>query len=233
MNSYDVIIPSTDTMYYEETEWKIVLVLLGIYLGCMALALAQYVLSSLSLYTIADKRKISSPILAWFPFGFQWILGSLADFFDAKKGHKATWAKTLLLFTVFPIAGIVIFYVVLFLFGFVFGLMSALGGEEPTVAMILGIVLTYLFLVAMLTVAMGASVVQYVCLYKIYEALVPEKRVKYLVISVIVPFGQAICLFRCRNSTVGMEDEVPPPAPPVSPVLQETAPKSETNPNAF
>ena len=38
-----------------------------------------------------------------------------------------------------------------------------------------------------------------VCLYKVFESTVPEKAIKYFLVSLLVPLGKSICLLRCRN----------------------------------
>ena len=43
------------------------------------LSLVAYCLLAAGLYTIADRRGISKPWLAWIPFGQNWILGSISD----------------------------------------------------------------------------------------------------------------------------------------------------------
>ena len=59
---------------------------------CMAMIAAgitMYVLHSLGIYTIAKKRGIATPFLAWIPVANIWILGSIADQYDeAVKGVK-------------------------------------------------------------------------------------------------------------------------------------------------
>ena len=43
------------------------------------LSILAYILQALALYTIAKRRGIRKPWLAWIPFGNSWILGSLSD----------------------------------------------------------------------------------------------------------------------------------------------------------
>lgn len=56
-------------------------------------SILSYVLKSYSLYTMAKKRGLSYPALAWIPIVNNWIIGSLADQFDfvtknAKKSSR-------------------------------------------------------------------------------------------------------------------------------------------------
>ena len=36
-------------------------------------------------------------------------------------------------------------------------------------------------------------------MFKIFESTVPDKALKYFLISLVVPFAAPICLFLCRN----------------------------------
>ena len=45
------------------------------------LSIAAYVLQALGLYTIAKRRGISNPWLAWVPVAWVWVLGSISDQF--------------------------------------------------------------------------------------------------------------------------------------------------------
>ena len=43
------------------------------------LAVASYVLTALALYTVARRRGLKNPWLAWIPVASAWIVGSLSD----------------------------------------------------------------------------------------------------------------------------------------------------------
>src|SRR5699024_11895073 len=45
----------------------------------LAAVLVLYIFQSCSLYSIAKRRGISNPGLAWVPVAFVWILGSVSD----------------------------------------------------------------------------------------------------------------------------------------------------------
>ena len=47
-----------------------------------AISLVAYIFQSIGLYSIAKRRGIKAPGLAWVPVGSMWILGSIADQFD-------------------------------------------------------------------------------------------------------------------------------------------------------
>ena len=45
----------------------------------LAVSAVFYVLQSLSLYTIANRRGIRNPWLAWIPVGSSWTIGCISD----------------------------------------------------------------------------------------------------------------------------------------------------------
>lgn len=51
-------------------------------------AVAMYVLQAIALYSIAQRRGIKNPWLAWIPFGSAWILGCLYDDYKARSGKR-------------------------------------------------------------------------------------------------------------------------------------------------
>ena len=63
----------------------------------VALAITQYVLSSLGMYQIAKRRGIPNPWLAWLPVGQAWILGSISDHYQyVAKGKQRNYRKILM-----------------------------------------------------------------------------------------------------------------------------------------
>ena len=80
-----------------------------VWLIAIGIGIAIYVLGSLGLYTIAKRRYINNPWLAWIPIGNYWIAGCLADQQrlgmeenDKKLRHFACW---------FGLGGCVLFWI--------------------------------------------------------------------------------------------------------------------------
>ena len=64
-------------------------------------SIAIYVLSSLSLYTIAQRRSIHNPWLAWLPIGNLWILGCISDQYRyVALGQEKSKRKVLLVLNI-------------------------------------------------------------------------------------------------------------------------------------
>ena len=61
------------------------------------IAIAGFVLLALAMYTIAKRRGIRSPWLAWVPLGQSWMLGSISDQYRyVTKGQQKSKRTTLL-----------------------------------------------------------------------------------------------------------------------------------------
>ena len=58
--------------------------------------LITFILTAISLYTIANRRGIAHPWLAWIPVTQTWILGSISDDYQQKaNGHRTNHRKWL------------------------------------------------------------------------------------------------------------------------------------------
>lgn len=91
-----------------------VVCVLVFWLIVMGIGLVQYILTSLALYTIADRRGIKNPWLAWLPVAYYWLLGSIADNYDETHGINRSWRKTLLILALIFIGGFTLCYAALF-----------------------------------------------------------------------------------------------------------------------
>ena len=60
-------------------------------------SLVVYALSALALYTIAKRRGLKNPWLAWIPVGFEWVLGSVSDQYQYLVKERNTSRRKLLL----------------------------------------------------------------------------------------------------------------------------------------
>lgn len=172
-------------------------IVLVIYLILMGLAVANYIMTSLALYKIADRRKIPNPWMAWIPFASDWLIGHITDDYDEKNGFKRKWRVVLLTLSLVAVGGLVIGYVVL-LIGVIFTTIQYVN-TEPDESIIAFLAIFYIFLIVMAMIASAQSFCKAVCMYKIYESTVPEKAVKYLLLYLLVPLAGAICLLKCKD----------------------------------
>ncbi len=173
------------------------------YLVILALEIVVYVLQSVGLYTIAKRRGIYHPWLAWLPLGNMWILGSISDQYQyVSKGKVRSRRKILLGLTiaVFVLCFVYIFSVV----GAALG--SAVGAN---VAIVL------LSALAMLVLAIVMMVQYYFALYDLYISCEPGNATAYLVLSILFNVTMPFFVFLSRKKDAGM-----PPRKVQQPVLE-------------
>ena len=75
------------------------------------LNVAAYVLTSLAFYTVAKRRGLSNPWLAWIPVANVWLLGSISDQYRyVVRGENRSRRKILLTLKVISVlCGVVLF----------------------------------------------------------------------------------------------------------------------------
>lgn len=171
---------------------------LVLYLVLFAFLIATYVLQSLALHTLARRRGIANPWLAWLPFGNYWITGSLARDYDKQNNIKRRWDKTLLILSIVFSATYALIYVGLMVGAIItaMNVNAATMTEEAAISMVLGVFAAF---IPTMMVAAALQIINYICFFKIFESTVTEKALKYFLLTLFVPFAQPICLFLCRN----------------------------------
>jgi hypothetical protein len=185
----------------ERMAMIIVFSMLAIYGLFFAYAILNYIFTALSLQRIATRRAIPCPWLAWIPYANCWLVGSIAREYDNRQGINRRWDKANLFSYILFVEGFPIIY---FLMYFATFFVAAIGAntDDETTAMIT-ILIMLLTIIAMIFVfALLASVfslINNICYYKIFESTVPEKALKYMLISLIVPFGNLVCLWKCSK----------------------------------
>lgn len=171
------------------------------------ISLAVYVFTALGLYTLAQRRGLRNPWLAWIPVANVWILGSLSDQYRyVVRGQVRSKRKVLLTLNIISaVMGLVMTVVIVaavvrWVFSFQAG-----ASETEIVNAILGSVMGVLALcVPWAGVAIASAVLSYMALYDIYTSCDPANNTVYLVLSILFGFTQAIFLFLCRNRDDGM-----------------------------
>ena len=183
--------------------WGLLPVLIsGIPSGAFQIVL--YVFSSLAFYTIAKRRGLNKPWLAWIPVVNVWILGSLSDQYRyVVKGEFKSKRKSLLVLN--------ILIAVLTLTAFVLALVW-LGGsmlaEQPSMVApsdIIGILLSVLGLsMPLVGVTIAFCILRYMALYDVYKSLDPDNCVLFLVLSILFQVTEPFFLFFSREKDQGM-----------------------------
>ena len=197
--------------YLESGLWLILRSLFGM---PMLLSIAGYVLTALALYTIARRRGLKNPWLAWIPVADCWLLGSLSDQYRyvVKGEHKAK-RKLLLFFRIL----ITIMWVSLM--GLLVKLSfhavgSVLWGSmnDDQIFQILHQAVNLLVVcLPLIGISIAYAVFRYMALYDIYKSLDPANCVLFLVLSILFGVTEPFFLFFSRNKDDGM----PPRKQPV------------------
>ena len=173
----------------------------------MAFGIAVYVLTALAFYTVADRRGLKNPWLAWIPVANLWLLGSISDQYHyVVKGEFKSKRKILLVLGIASmVVGMVIFGLITSLA--ITGISGAMGGisEEQMVSQLMGraIGMVGLF-VPMMGIAIAQMVIRYMALYDVYKSMDPSNCVMFLVLSILFSFTEPFFLFFNRNKDEGM-----------------------------
>ena len=189
-----------------------------IYLALAVLAIASYVLQSVGLYSIAKRRGINNPWLAWIPIGNLWILGSISDQYQyVVKGRVRNRRKTLLGLEI--AAYLVLVPMIISLISAIVGIaMDSVGGVGIGA---LVLVLSYL---ALIVLSILMVVFYYIALYDLYMSCDSGNATLYLVLSILFGITLPFFIFFNRKKDAGMPPRKAEPqaAPkPVFPVTEE------------
>ncbi len=190
------------------------------------LSLVTYIFSSLGFYTLAKRRGILHPGLAWVPVcGARWIMGSLADQYVYFTEGKIKYQRRLLLWLEVGM------YVLLGLFfALVGGLVAGavLQNETQAVTMAIWMLLDCFLLLAE---AIVFAVFQYIALYRIYKSCDPKNTTLFLVLSILFNITMPFFLFACRKKDLGMpQPEAPEGEPAEEPTQLPEAQEPEEEP---
>lgn len=209
-----------------------------------SLGIVAYILEALALYTIAKRRGIKKPWLAWIPVGNVWILGSLADQYRYVKKrevkNRRKWMLGLELATaltaVLAIVGVVwsvMDYVITG--GFV---VESLSDVIGTLISIAG--MAVLWLLPALVLGIATMVLRWMCIYDVLRSCDPANHKVYFWVSLGVRFVglnglEAVFLMICMNRDEGMPPrrrETPAPGH-VPPTEEPKAHQPEQNAPEF
>ena len=184
----------------------------------VAVSLAAYVLQSVGMYSIADRRGIRNAWLAWIPVGNLWILGSISDQYQyLTKGKVKNRRKALLVLTIAEVVA----YIVCIVSIIIAGISSAMSGT-PDAAIVT--VLTGLALVA---ISIVLVVITYMCYYDMFRSCEPGSATLFLVLSILISYALPVVVFLCRKKDLGMPKRKDPNAQPAPAQIVEEAPVVE------
>jgi len=181
--------------------------------AALAYSIASYVLNSLGMYTIAKRRGIDKPWLAWIPVGSVWTLGCISDQYRyVVKGENKSKRKILLGLGIGQIVCVIAFYVLYFIMmiGSMATMMETGDPEEMLMGMLRsfgGILLLY---IPMIAISIAQMIFTYMAMYDLYTSCSPSNNVLFLLLSIFLGIHPFIIFF-IRKKDGGM----PPRREPV------------------
>lgn len=176
------------------------LVIYVIIMGFVTLiGIAGYILQGISMQTIAKRRGIENPWLAWVPIGNSYILGAVADDYNLKARLKKTnLRKFLLFFTLGLLVCVISLYPLLFT-----GMYSIMQSDGTGVGAALLVVLAILY-VLVFGLSITVSVFQYIAIFRLLRSLSAKNGVLYFILSIFITGVYPLLIFFLRDSDEGM-----------------------------
>jgi len=204
----------------------IVVLTIGLISGIFSLTL--YILRSLGLYTVAKRREIANPWLAWIPVGYYWVAGSLSDQYKRKVKRKNS-SNRLILPVLAVVSGLVALVASGVSLGTVAEIVECVADNDLESLIQAGTLATgssglLSFLADGLDIAM--LVFWQIALYDIYRAANPKYAVTFTVLGIIFPVTIPFFLFFNRKRDAGMQTPREPEAP-AGYIPEEAAPTTE------
>ena len=192
----------------------------------MGIGVFAYVFTSLGLYTIAKRRGIKNPWMAWVPVLNAWILGCISDQYRyVVRGEVRSRRKVLLVLNILKklcasaAIGISVAGVVAMI------LNAGMLQTESNRAIVEFLGRRFLPAAGMAVILGVISLVQVVftamAYYDLFASCEPENKVLYLVLGMLIRITLPIFLFVCRHKDLGMPArKAPQPEPEEIPVVE-------------
>lgn len=156
---------------------------------CFAVAIAQYVLTAVGMFTIAKRRGLRLYGLAWVPVASSWVLGSIADQYDRKAQGKELHLRTILLIGSI-VAEVMAIALIVSAILMICGLQSALA-------------FVLVFYILTILVSIAYTVFYFIALYKTYRSCTTGSCVWMLILSIFFSIATPICLMCVKNKDGG------------------------------
>ena len=180
----------------EEVLARVMAILLGVLGVVLVFSLFFWIISALSLQSIARRRGIRNAWLAWVPIGNEWILGSIADQYQHLIQAKITARRKILLW-------LNVGYVALIVANSLVQVMTELAAHTDEQLLIWGLASTAISL-ARLAVSITTLVFYHMSNYDLYRSCNPKNAVAFLVLGIIFPVAQPFFYLSCRKKDLGM-----------------------------
>lgn len=189
-----------ETGMSEEMVLFYVVYLITVVAVALIFGVISYIFQSIGMSTIAKRRGIHKPWLAWVPVANMWLLGCISDQFRyVAYGESTNRRRKLLIRTIllqvatWAVCGSLIYVLI----DFATGGMTEEAFLTLSMQQLLGVY-------GVLALAVVAMILQYKCLFDLYRSCVPSKAVLFLLLSILVGAPMPFLIFACRNKDAGM-----------------------------
>ena len=186
----------------------LLLTFLGIYLAVLLfltiLSIVTYIFYSIGLYSIAKRRGIHHPWLAWIPIAKVWTLGSVSDQYQYVVKKKVTNRRKTLLclyivlevisWCLLAVAGKVAMEAVDLVFS----------GSDITTQLLSSLIVVYVLDLVLIIVGVVSIVFAHIANYDLFVSSKPGSAVTFLVLSIIFSWLAPFFVFACRKKDDGM-----------------------------
>lgn len=209
-----------ESYFAADTITSSVLLGLGQILTSSVFSIAIYVMTALSLYTIAQRRGLHKPWLAWIPVANVWLLGSISDQYRyvslGQSKSKRKWLLGLKLATT-VLSVVIIVQAVSIIGQAVVNAASYYDYDQFLGSILASAISMVAMLVPLLAVSVACKILSYMALYDVYKSLDPANCVLFLVLSILFPITEPFFLIFNRNKDLGMPPRRPEPFIPSTP----------------
>lgn len=198
---------------------QLILLYLIVAVVVMLWGIAAYVMTSLSFHTIAKRRGISKPWLAWVPVANVWIIGSLSDQYRYVAQGKVTNKRKVLMGLYIGVIALMLLMLVPYISMMVLLVGSADSAltDAQTAQMLMQAMLVLVVCLAMMVVAIVYAVFYYIALYDVFRSCDPKNATLYLVLTIFLGVVYPFFMLACRKKDLGMPpraDAAPTVEPP-------------------
>lgn len=174
-------------------------------------SLAVYLITAGTLHTIAQRREIDKPWLAWVPVGQMYLLGTISDHYQLKAKYTTTNNRKTLLWL--QIVMLVLLALAMVLAIDAVNQSRRMDNTSPDymdtwkhlVLDLKGIVVVALLLFVTAVLMLG---VEYVALFDLYRSCDPDSSVVYLVLSIFLSITMPIFLLMVCDKDEGMPKQL-------------------------
>lgn len=170
-------------------------------------SIALYVLTALGMYTIAKRRGIHRPWLAWIPVVGCWITGCISDQYRyVVKGQNKSKRKVMLTLSIVQavLTAVMMVMAVVMMVNAVTGSMNYVSEDQLLESIMAPVAVILILCIPMMGVAVASAVIRYMAMYDIYTSCSPSNNVLFLVLSIIFKVTEPFFVFFNRNKDEGM-----------------------------